>query len=209
MPINPLHKAEYTYESFYHVYNRSVSNQKLFFNDQNYIFFLKKFDEYLSDLLKIYSWCLIPNHFHFLISIKPASECKFNSKEKMKLQNSQADINELVSTRFKNFFISYSISIKNEQGINTNIFAQHYKHILIGKDDYFSQLIYYIHFNPLKHGITKNWKNYRWSSYKRLVSEVETNLQTRYVLDWFGGRETFVKYHELQQKEYECNFEDL
>jgi putative transposase len=33
---------------FYHVYNRTIDQGKLFANYGNYVFFLKKFDEYLS-----------------------------------------------------------------------------------------------------------------------------------------------------------------
>jgi len=52
---------------FYHVYNRGNNKQKIFFTDANYLFFLKKIRAQLLPFSKIISYCLMPNHFHFII----------------------------------------------------------------------------------------------------------------------------------------------
>jgi len=56
---------------FYHIYNRANTNtDKLFYQEKNYAYFLEKFDQYLSDYLEVWAYCLIPNHFHFLVKVK-------------------------------------------------------------------------------------------------------------------------------------------
>ena len=55
---------------FYHVYNRGNNGDNLFYNQENYKFFLRKYDEYLSPLVETYAFCLLPNHFHLLIRVK-------------------------------------------------------------------------------------------------------------------------------------------
>lgn len=50
---------------FYHVYNRTVDKGILFASDENYRFFLKKLDHYLSDYVNIYAYCLFRKSFSF------------------------------------------------------------------------------------------------------------------------------------------------
>jgi len=52
---------------FYHVYNRGNNRQPIFFNERNYLFFLKKVKKQLLPFSEIIAYCLMPNHFHFLL----------------------------------------------------------------------------------------------------------------------------------------------
>ena len=92
--------------------------------------------------------------------------------------------------------------------IKTNVFAQKFKHILIENESYFTKLVHYIHINPAKHHIVKDWRNYDWSSYKRVLSDVNSRVETRFLMDWFGGKDNFIKYHELQHDLFDCQFID-
>ena len=55
---------------FYHIYNRGNNKENIFFNENNYNYFLKKYDFYFLDYLDIYCYCLLPNHFHLLVRVK-------------------------------------------------------------------------------------------------------------------------------------------
>lgn len=46
---------------FYHVYNRGNNRQVIFFNERNYLFFLKKVREQLLPLSDIIAYCLLPD----------------------------------------------------------------------------------------------------------------------------------------------------
>lgn len=63
-------------EYFYHIYNRGVNGEIIFKNNDNYTYFLSKVKKYLTPVSDIYAYCLLPNHFHFLIRIKEESELK-------------------------------------------------------------------------------------------------------------------------------------
>lgn len=205
MPIPLENKAPFQFGSFYHIYNRSVDGQLLFYNNRSYNRFLDKYKEYLSDVLNLYAFTLIPNHFHLLASVKEEKDCRFTPKELKKMYNGHLEINDIIINRFKNFFISHSLYTKLEYAIKTNVFAQKFKHILIDRDVYFDTLISYIHLNPVKHKLTKDYPTYYWSSYNRLLASDDL-LQFDYVLDWFGGKDNFIRYHEYQFMDFEYQY---
>ena len=208
MPIPARYKAPFETSGFYHIYNRSVAGIPLFANDRNKLYFLQKFSAYMSPLLHVYAWCLLPNHFHFLVAVKPEYEQLITDIEKEKLIQNETDIHTIISMRFKNFFIAYSLAYKKENDILTNVFAQKFKHSRVDKDVYFSQLIYYIHLNPLHHQVCKDWANYPWSSYQRIKNNLTSYTKAKEVLDWFGGTSAFEKYHLMQQERYLCDWDD-
>ncbi|OGU37053.1 MAG: hypothetical protein A2315_11385 [Ignavibacteria bacterium RIFOXYB2_FULL_35_12] len=46
---------------FYHIYNRGNNGEKIFYTSENYMFFLKRYDHYLSEFADTYAYCLLPN----------------------------------------------------------------------------------------------------------------------------------------------------
>ena len=56
--------------SFYHLYNRGNNKEHIFKKDDNYFYFLTLVRKHLLSICNIYSYCLLPNHFHFIIRIK-------------------------------------------------------------------------------------------------------------------------------------------
>ena len=88
--------------TFYHIYNRGNNYEKIFFNDNNYYYFLNKYDKYLSSVVETYAYCLIPNHFHLLIKTK--------------------DDYENISEQFRRFFITYSQKINEQENRSGSLF---------------------------------------------------------------------------------------
>ena len=56
--------------NLYHVYNQGNNRQKIFFNRDNYLFFLKKLKRHVLPHADILAWCLMPNHFHLMVYVK-------------------------------------------------------------------------------------------------------------------------------------------
>ena len=191
MPIDSKYLASFITGEFYHVYNRCASSKKMFIEDRNYYFFLDLFKKYLISYVDLYAYCLIPNHFHLFFSIKD-------------IDNTIADddINKTVTNQFRKLFISYTNSINKEHNLHGGIFSTPFKRIMVTSEAYFTQLIFYIHCNAIHHNICNHPSQYKFSSYNSILSDKASLLKRDEVLNWFGGRESFIKYHEMMSREF-------
>jgi len=172
---------------FYHIYNRSIDRQPLFKSDANYRFFLKKFDQYLSNVLDVYAFCLLGNHFHLLIQVKE-SLASIDP-------NGDFSVHDIVSKQFRIFFQSYALAFNIQHKRIGTLFQTPFKRAEINDEFYLSRLIYYIHANPQKHNLISDFRDWKWSSYKRILLETDTKLKKQEVLDWFGGKAEYLKFH--------------
>jgi putative transposase len=59
----------------YHIYNQGNNKQKIFFSEDNYLFFLQKMKSHLLPYVDIMAWCLMPNHFHWMIYVREVEAC--------------------------------------------------------------------------------------------------------------------------------------
>jgi putative transposase len=178
---------------FYHIYNRGIGDDKIFYNENNYYYFLKKYKEYLSEYVETYAYCLLPNHFHLLIKIKD-----------LEIPSRVLGMESLNASRqFRKFFISYSMSINKQQNRKGSLFIKNFKRKIILKTNYLSEVILYIHNNPVHHKICSNLQSYKWSSYLSFVSNNPTNLPRNEVLELFGGRKEFIEFHSNYLKNVE------
>ena len=53
----------------YHIYNQGNNRQKIFFNRDNYLFFLRKVNRHVLPFADVLAWCLMPNHFHLMVHV--------------------------------------------------------------------------------------------------------------------------------------------
>jgi len=51
--------------NYYHIYNHANGDIQLFRNEENYRYFLSRYEKYVHPLVDTLSYCLLPNHFHF------------------------------------------------------------------------------------------------------------------------------------------------
>jgi putative transposase len=59
-----------THGQLYHVYTRGNNRQRIFFSPQHYFYFIQKMQTHLVPVADLLAWCLMPNHFHFLLQLK-------------------------------------------------------------------------------------------------------------------------------------------
>lgn len=166
---------------FYHVFSRTVGRELLFQNEENCKYFLQKYQSVCSVHFSTLAYCLLPNHFHFLLQVREDSE-------------SQAALQA-----FSNFLNGYSKAYNKLYDRHGTLFQRKFKRKKIGQDAYFSQVIIYIHQNPQKHGFTDDFRSWKFSSYPSFLSQKPTNLDRCVVLEWFGGIEGFQKSHQQKQ----------
>jgi putative transposase len=86
--------------SIYHVYNRTNKRMRncswMTIHRQ---YFLSRYQRYMSPLVDTYAYCLLSNHFHFLIKVKPMKDLLQVSKDTEKMMKGG-----LVSEYFRRFF---------------------------------------------------------------------------------------------------------
>ena len=180
---------------YFHIYNRGNNHELLFIEHENYRYFLKLFAKHLNPILHLYAYCLLPNHFHFLIKIKEFDEIP-DFKNSGKKYDDYSQIEKYLSQQFSNFLNAYSKSFNSYFKRRGSLFQERFGRIKIDSEEYFSQLVQYIHLNPVKHGNTNRFDNYPYSSYQSLISMKPTKLKREIVLEWFGGKDEFIKFHQ-------------
>ena len=126
---------------YYHIYNRGNNYDIIFHEERNYNYFLKLFEKHLLPIADLYVYCLLPNHFHFLLRIKPEEELHqfFEIIEKLK-NKSQEHL--FLSRRFSNFFNAYTKAINKGYYRRGSLFQERFGRIKIDDEDYFTYLLY-------------------------------------------------------------------
>jgi putative transposase len=194
---------------FYHIFNHAVGSEKLFRYDENYNYFLKKFNEYISPIASTFSYVLIPNHFHFLIEIKDKKELYESyqilesNKEIPKIKpETELDCEKFVMQQFSNFFNCYTKSFNKKHNRKGALFIDYLRRTLISDEEYLRNIVMYIHQNPIHHKICNRLEDWKYSSYKGILSEKPTLLEREEVINWFGDLENFIFMHTTKNIEY-------
>ncbi len=206
MKINYWQKFEE--DNFYHIYNRGINSENIFLSDNNYTFFLKKWKELLHNYVKMGAYCLMPNHFHFLVQIRPATEKVkgYIKKEKTSksIQFLRGDINynDFLEDQFKRLFSSYVLAFNKQQNRKGSLFQKRFKRVTIKDDLKLLSMLAYIHYNPIQHKFSNDLLDWKYCSYKAYLSEKPTNVIKNQMFKYFDGndvkkaKELFVEYHK-------------
>lgn len=205
MPSRNLLKV-YVENGYYHVYNRGVEKRTIFEDEQDYKVFLSYIKEILSPPdtnnqktifslrgqsfeavkapLKNYSnnidliaFCLMPNHYHFLL--------------KQQNKNALEGFMRSLMTRYSMYFN------KRHERVGF-LFQGRYKAVLVSNDDYLVYLSKYIHKNPLE--FTKDLTG-AYSSYSQFLGKQSAPwIKPEAVMDFFSDEDNpdFKKYNSYK-----------
>ncbi|MDW3209682.1 MAG: hypothetical protein R8N23_07440 [Reichenbachiella sp.] len=183
--------------TYYHIYNRGINGEVIFKKPENYAYFLRKFNLYISPVADTFAFCLLKNHFHFLIQTNSESEIDEFKLIQPKFKEKKA--NQVLSLQFAHFFNGYSQAINKQEKRTGKLFELPFRRVAVADNSYFTRLIYYIHANPERHRLVDDFKIYRYSSYMSHLSHKSTRLQRDKVLEWFGGVKLYKKFHQELQ----------
>jgi REP element-mobilizing transposase RayT len=190
------------YGRFYHIYNRGINGCNLFYENENYEYFLHQYEKSISPVADTFAWVLMRNHFHVLVKIKKkeAIESFFQNLEGFR--NLQGLKNrDRINQQFANFFNAYTKAINKRVHRTGSLFEHPFRRIAIKTEDHLKYLVYYIHHNPIHHGFCEHFLDYPWSSYLTMLSPKTTKLNRTEVLNWFNDKNNFKKYHTTEQIE--------
>jgi putative transposase len=56
--------------------------------------------------------------------------------------------------------------------------------------------------NPVKHKLTNDFSNWKYSSFNAYLSDKPSKINRDLVLEWFGGKEEFKKFHFQNKESY-------
>ena len=128
----------------YHIFNRGNNSEKIFFEEENYRYFLKLLKKYIVPVADIYAYCLLQNHFHFLVRIKEKKEIDF---QKLKYSTVDKPIEVSASRQFSHFLNAYSQAINKKFGRTGSLFEKRFERKEITDENYLRQVILYINNN--------------------------------------------------------------
>jgi putative transposase len=153
----------------HHVMGRGIEGREIFLSNKDRTDFIARLAHLAQDdAMAIYAWALLGNHFHLL--------CK------TKRQPLSASMRKLLTGYVVNFNKRH-----NRQG---HLLQNRYKSIVCQEDAYLTELVRYIHLNPLRAGLVKDLaelSSFPWSGHSALMGQVERPWQdTRYILSFFG-----------------------
>ena len=180
-------------DEFYHIYNRGNNQQPIFFNSDNYFFFIKKIREQLLPVADIISYCLMPNHFHLIVHANESSIKERNSFGGKPMQEFAYRIGILQS--------SYAQAINKKNNTSGSLFQQKSKAKILSEDidgrkmSYLENCFYYVHQNPKAAGIVDTLSGWPYSSYLEYVGLRE---------DGFCNKELFLSVTGLTVDAIKC-----
>lgn len=177
MPSKNILKT-WSEQEYYHIYNRGVNKCPIFLEDSDKDHFLKLFDRYLNPEnhecdckynqyqkydkeLEILCFCLMNNHFHFLIYLKKG--------------------NNAISEMMQKILTSYTMYFNKKYDRVGPLFQSRYKSSRITSDPYLVHISRYIHLNP-----QERFNDYKYSSFRSyILTDRFPWLKPRRILELF------------------------
>ena len=143
----------------YHIFNHAVGSDNLFREEENYRFFMQKFESRILPVAGILAYCLMPNHFHFLIHA---------NKRTTETKKVGHIYKNLLSEGVRNLLQSYAKGINKQNHSTGSLFQQNTKAKNVTQRDHLYPEIcfYYNHQNPMKAGLVKKMEDWDFSSFK-------------------------------------------
>lgn len=140
---------------FYHIFNRGLNKQKIFFHQKDYEKLLSKLSSLLLDGdWIIYAYCLMPNHYHLLV------------------EERKMPIPKLIGR----LFTSYGVYFNKKYQRQGPLFSNRFKSKIIQKDSYFLEVSRYIHLNPVEAKLAKSPEDYPFSSLSEYLGKLQRNI---------------------------------
>ena len=154
----PRRLTPFVPEGYYHIYNRGNNRNKIFFEHENYLYFLKGMRRYLLPEADIIAYCLMPTHYHLMVRIKPTSRFSLGM---MRLSVSYT---KAVNKAFERVGVLFQGSFKSKPILDSS-------HLL--------QVCRYIHANPVKDSLVADPSNWPYSNYLEWIGDRDGTLFDR------------------------------
>jgi len=153
--------------AWYHVINRGQERRKTFLQESDYLSFLSLLKE-ISEIyfIEIHAFSLMPNHYHLLVHTPQAG----------------------LSLPMKYLNGVYTQLFNKKHKRDGALFRGRYKAIIVDTYDYLTELVRYIHQNPVKAHMCNKAEQHRWTSHQYYLKDIKNYewLKTHAILNEYG-----------------------
>jgi REP element-mobilizing transposase RayT len=184
----PRRQIPFVPELHYHIYNRGNNRERIFFEPNNYLFFLKKIKEYLVPVADVLVYCLMPTHYHIVGRVKPIAT---QTSEILKI----SEVSAAISKAMMKLSVSYTKAINKRFQRAGVLFQGQFQAKPILTSSYLLNLCRYIHGNPVKDGLVADISQWQYSNYIEWIGERDGKLIDKaFVQDNFDTPDEYRKF---------------
>jgi REP-associated tyrosine transposase len=192
----PRRTTPFLPDQYYHFYNRGNNRQAVFFDRDNYLYFLRGLKQYIRPHVDILVYCLMPTHYHMLGKVvAQTSEFSKNSEvfTGSKVAGSPPE-SQAISRAMQKFGISYTKAINKRFERVGSLFQGQFQGKPIQQYNHLINLCVYIHANPVKDGLVKSPEDWEFSNYQEWMNLRQGTLVNRaFITENFGTPEEYKK----------------
>jgi len=194
----PRRTTPFLPDQYYHFYNRGNNRQAVFFERDNYLYFLQKIKKHLRETVDVLVYCLMPTHYHILVQVKPPADQTSAEQISEFLKNSEISSVKAssaeVSTAMMRLSVSYTKAINKRFNRVGALFQGQFHGKPITSYAHLLNLCVYIHANPVKDDLVALPEKWEYSNYLEWMSLREGTLVNRkFIADTFGTPEEYQK----------------
>ena len=203
----------------YHIFNHANGFENIFTVDDNYRFYLDKYQQYILPIAETYAYCLLPNHFHLVVRIrrkevieevyrnfKSTNFSKFPNFGKVensgKVEITDNIIEQFISKQFANLFSCYTQSFNKVNKRRGSLFLKNFRREPIENKAYFLNAVIYTHRNPVHHAFCDRYTDWSYTSFCEIKERNSQMIEVEKLLRMFGGRDSFIDLHEQSANKF-------
>lgn len=168
----------------YHIFNRGANKRKIFFEEENYVYLLKKLKHYVKKYeFSVLAYCLMPNHYHFVLR-----------------QDGDIPLNIPIAFLFN----GYTKAVNKRYNRTGTLFEGTFKSIEVEYANYLLELCRYIHRNRVDDGLVEQIEDWKFSNYlewieKRNGSLVDLKLRNKYFNNASSYESYVINYKSIKR----------
>jgi putative transposase len=140
----------------YHVLNRGNAGQEVFHKAQDYRAFIDLIGEAKRKFkVKIFAYCPMPTHFHFVL---------------------KQLVREELSKFMQWLMTSHVRRYHRHYGSSGHVWQGRFKSFLIEEDNHLITVLRYVEGNPVRAGLVQSAREWPWSSHRETIGEQPRSL---------------------------------
>lgn len=185
-------------DNIYHIYNQGNNRQQIFFDREDYLLFLKEYKRLVAPHCETLCYCLMPNHFHFMI---------YSNQKSVEEKKLGSIFIQQLSDGYRRLLSTYAHEINKKRNTVGSLFRQKTQAKLIEGGNpntplsYAELCFFYIHQNPVSANLVEKNTDWEFSSardyYGVRNGTICNQKLTLNLLGWKGDDLSFINHQHV------------